>query len=321
MRQRPLLADNILELIGYTPLVRLHRVVEPGMAEILVKMESMNPMGSVKDRIGYWMIKRAEDEGRIKPGETVLVEPTSGNTGIALALTAAVKGYRLILTMPETMTMERRKVLAALGAEVVLTPGSEGMAGSIRKAEQIVEETPGAFMPQQFKNAANPEVHRLTTAQEILEATEGRLDAFVSGVGTGGTVTGCGQVFKDKLKDVLICAIEPELSAVLSGGKPGPHKIQGIGAGFVPDVYQSQYIDRVIQVPYQGALETARRLAREEGIFCGISSGAAAWAALQVAAELGEGKRVVAIMPSLGERYLSHELYADIAVPTEVSGK
>lgn len=319
MRQRPLIANNVLELIGYTPLVRLHRLVEPGMAEILVKMESLNPMGSVKDRIGYWMVKRAEEQGQIKPGESVLVEPTSGNTGIALALTAAVKGYRLILTMPETMTMERRKVLAALGAEVVLTPGTDGMGGAIRKAEQIIEETPNAYMLQQFKNLANPEVHRLTTAQEILEATEGRFDAFISGVGTGGTVTGCGEVFKERNKDVLICAIEPEQSPVLSGGKPGPHKIQGIGAGFVPDVYESKFIDRVIQVPYQGALDTARALARQEGIFCGISSGASTWAALKVARELGEGKRVIAVLPSLGERYLSHELYAEIPVPTEVA--
>jgi len=289
------------------------------MAEILVKMESLNPMGSVKDRIGYWMIKTAEEQGLITPGKTTLVEPTSGNTGIALALASAVRGYRLILTMPETMTMERRKVLAALGAQVILTPGSEGMKGAIAKAEQILAETPDSFMPQQFKNLANPEVHRLTTAPEILEATEGRFDAFVAGVGTGGTITGCGEVFKEKAPNVLICAIEPDASPVLSGGKPGPHKIQGLGAGFVPEIYKSDVVDRVIQVPYQGALETARRLAREEGIFCGISSGASTWAALQLARELGEGKRIVAVLPSLGERYLSHELYADLPVPTEVA--
>ncbi|MCX7011283.1 MAG: cysteine synthase A [Candidatus Sumerlaeota bacterium] len=319
MRQRPLIADNVIELIGCTPLVRLRRVVEPGMAEVLAKLESMNPLGSVKDRIGFYMIQKAEEEGVITPGKTVIVEPTSGNTGIALALAAAVKGYRLILTMPDTMTVERRRVLVALGAEVILTPGAEGMPGAIRRAEQLLAELPHAFMPQQFKNPANPEIHRQTTALEILEAVESRLDAFVAGVGTGGTITGCGQVFKERLKKVLICAVEPDQSPVLSGGKPGPHKIQGIGAGFVPDVYNSAYIDRVIKVPYEGALQLARRLAREEGVFCGISSGAACWAALKMARELGEGKRIVVIFPSLGERYLSHELYGGLPIPTEVA--
>jgi len=319
MRHRPLIADSILELIGYTPLVRLHRLVEPGMAEILAKLESMNPLGSVKDRIGFYMIQKAEEEGKISPGKTILIESTSGNTGIALALAAAVKGYRLILTMPDTMTVERRRVLAALGAEVILTPGSQGMSGALRKAEEILAATPGGFMPQQFKNPANPEIHRRTTALEILEAVESRLDGFVAGVGTGGTITGCAQVFKERLKNVLVCAVEPEQSPVLSGGKPGPHMIQGIGAGFVPDVYDSKCVDRVIQAPYEAALQTARRLAREEGIFVGISSGAACWAALQVARELGEGKRIVCILPSLGERYLSHELYAALPIPTEAA--
>jgi cysteine synthase A len=319
MKQRPLIANNVLELIGYTPLVRIHRLVEPGMAEVLLKLESMNPLGSVKDRLGYAMIKAAEEEGKIVPGKSVIVEPTSGNTGIALAQTCAVLGYRLILTMPETMTIERRRVLAALGAEVVLTPGSEGIPGAVRKAEQIVEETPNAFMPQQFNNPANPKIHRETTAPEILDAIDSKLDAFVAGVGTGGTITGCGEVLKKRVKDIQIVAVEPEDSPVLSGGKPGPHKIQGIGAGFVPEVYASQFVDRVIQVPYQSALETGRRLAREEGVFCGISSGANCWAGLQIARELGKGKRVVVIMPSLGERYLSHQLYAEIPIATEVA--
>jgi len=306
----------MLELIGYTPLVRLHRVVEPGMAEVLAKLESMNPLGSVKDRIGNYMIQRAEEEGKIAPGRNVIIEPTSGNTGIALALASAVKGYRLILTMPETMTVERRRVLVALGAEVVLTPGADGMKGAVKKAEEILAATPNGFMPQQFENPANPEVHRKTTALEILEATESRLDGFVAGVGTGGTITGCARVLKERLKHVEVCAVEPDQSPVLSGGKPGPHKIQGIGAGFVPDVYDGKYIDRVIQVPYEACLQTSRRLAREEGVFVGVSSGAACWAALQLARELGEGKRIVCILPSLGERYLTHELYGALDVPT-----
>jgi cysteine synthase A len=312
MRQRPVLANNILELIGYTPLVRLNRVVEPGSAEVLAKLESFNPMWSVKDRIGAAMLQAAERERKIEAGITTLIEPTSGNTGIGLAMAAAVMGYRLILTMPDTMTIERRRVLAALGAEIVLTPGTEGMTGAIKKAEQLIATTPSSFMPQQFNNPANPEIHRKTTAIEILEATEGRLDAFVAGVGTGGTITGVGEVLKEKIPRIKIYAVEPVESAVLSGGKPGPHKIQGIGPGFVPAVLNTGIINEIIQVSYENARDTARRLAREEGIFVGISSGAIAWAALEVAKKLREGKRIVAVLPDLGERYLSHDLYAGI---------
>lgn len=319
MRQRPLLANTILDLIGNTPLVRLNRVVEPGMAEVLAKLESLNPMFSVKDRISNAMIETAEARGLIRPGESTIIEPTSGNTGIGLAMVCAVKGYRLILVMPETMTVERRRVLVALGAEVILTPGPKGMSGAVAKAEKLLAEMPNGYMPQQFKNPANPEIHRTTTALEIMAATDSNFDAFVAGVGTGGTIAGCAEVFKKRLRDVLICAVEPELSPVLSGGQPGPHKIQGIGAGFVPDVYASEYVDRVIQAPYPGALEIARRLAREEGVFVGISSGAAVWASLQVARELGPGKRVVTVLPSLGERYLTHELYGDLEIPTVAS--
>jgi cysteine synthase A len=312
MRQRPLLANNILELIGYTPLVRLNRLVEPDSAEVLVKLESFNPMWSVKDRIGAAMLQAAEKEGKIQRGRTTLIEPTSGNTGIGLAMAAAVMGYRLILTMPDTMTLERRRVLAALGAEIVLTPDSEGMGGAIIKAEELVAETPDSFMPQQFDNPANPEVHRRTTAVEILEATEGRLDALVAGVGTGGTVTGVGEVLKEKIPHVKIFAVEPIESAVLSGEKPRPHKIQGIGAGFVPNVLNIRIIDEIVKVTYEDSRDTARRLAREEGIFVGISSGAVTWAALGVARDLGKGKRLVAVLPDLGERYLSHDVYAGV---------
>lgn len=309
MHTRPLIANNILELIGSTPLVRLNRVIEDGSAEVIVKLESFNPMWSVKDRIGEGMIRAAEAEGRITPGKSVLVEPTSGNTGIALAMAAAVKGYRLILTMPDTMTVERRSVLIALGAEVVLTPGSEGMNGALKKAEEILSGIPDSVMLQQFTNPANPDVHRQTTALEIIHDTEGKLDALVAGVGTGGTLTGCGEVLKERLRDVLIVAVEPVESPVLSGGKPGPHKIQGIGAGFIPEVLNTRIIDRIVQVTYEQAKTTARRLAREEGIFAGISAGAICWAALQVGKNLGSGKRVVAVLPDLGERYLSHDLY------------
>ena len=312
MRQRPLLANNILELIGYTPLVRLNRLVDVDSAEVLVKLESFNPMWSVKDRIGAAMVHAAEKEGKIQRGKTTLIEPTSGNTGIGLAMAAAVLGYRLILTMPDTMTLERRRVLAALGAEIVLTPDSEGMGGAIIKAEELLSETPDSFMPQQFDNPANPEVHRRTTAVEILEATEGRLDALVAGVGTGGTVTGVGEVLKEKIPQVKIFAVEPIESAVLSGEKPGPHKIQGIGAGFIPKVLNMEIIDEIVKVTYEDSRDTARRLAKEEGIFVGISSGAIAWAALRVAKSLGTGKRLVAILPDLGERYLSHDLYAGV---------
>ncbi|HWS52514.1 MAG TPA: cysteine synthase A [Pyrinomonadaceae bacterium] len=312
MPERPKIADNMLELIGYTPLVRLNRIPEPGSAELIVKLESQNPMDSVKDRIGAAMIEAAERDGLISPGRTVLVEPTSGNTGIALAFAAAVKGYRLVVTMPETVTEERRRVLTALGAEVVLTPGAEGMKGAIRRAAELAGETPESWTPGQFENPANPEVHRRTTAEELLEDTDGRLDAFVSGVGTGGTITGVGRVLKERVgAGVLVVAVEPASSPVLSGGEPGPNKIQGIGAGFVPRNYDASVVDRVVSVAYEDAVEMARRLGREEGIFCGISSGAITWAARELARELGEGKRVVSVICDFGERYLSHELFAN----------
>jgi cysteine synthase A len=309
--QRPKIAADMLELIGYTPLVRLNRIPEPGSAELVVKLESQNPMDSVKDRIGAAMIEAAEREGRIRPGETVIVEPTSGNTGIALAFAATVKGYRLVVTMPDTVTVERRRVMQALGAEVVLTPGAEGVKAAIRRAEELAAATPNSWIPDQFANPANPEVHRRTTAEEILEDTEGRLDAFVSGVGTGGTIAGVGRVLKERLgAGVLVVAVEPASSPVLSGGEPGPNKIQGIGAGFVPANYDPEVVDRVVAVSYEDAVATARRLAREEGIFCGISSGAITFAARELARELGEGKRVLSIICDFGERYLSHELFA-----------
>ncbi len=312
MPQRPKIANDMLELIGYTPVVRLNRIAEPGAAEMLVKLESQNPMDSVKDRIGAAMIEAAEREGRFRPGESVIVEPTSGNTGIALAFAAAVKGYRLVVTMPETVTEERRRVLRALGAEVVLTPGSEGMKGAIRRAAELAGELPASWTPGQFDNPANPEVHRRTTAEEILEDTDGRLDAFVSGVGTGGTIAGVGRVLKERLgPEVLVVAVEPASSPVLSGGEPGPNKIQGIGAGFVPDNYDASVVDRVTAVSYEDSVEMARRLAREEGIFCGISSGAITVAARELARELGEGRRVLSIICDFGERYLSHELFAE----------
>jgi cysteine synthase A len=310
MPQRPKIANDMLELIGYTPLVRLNHIPYPGSAEIIAKLESQNPMDSVKDRIGAAMIKAAERDGLIKPGETVLIEPTSGNTGIALAFAAAVLGYKLIVTMPETVTVERRRVLASLGSEVVLTPGAEGMKGAIKKAAEISEKTKNAWTPSQFDNPSNPEVHRRTTAEEIIDDTDGRIDAFVAGVGTGGTIAGVGQVLKEKIgKHVQVVAVEPASSPVLSGGEPGPNKIQGIGAGFIPGNYDPSVVDRVIQSDYNEALEMSRRLAREEGIFCGISSGAITWAAREVAKELGEGKRVVSIICDFGERYLSHELF------------
>lgn len=317
MSQLPGIVNSIIDLIGNTPLVRLNRIVEPTSAEVVVKLESLNPMASVKDRIGAAMIEAAEKEGLIKPGETTIIEPTSGNTGIALALVSAAKGYKCIITMPETMTVERVRTLRALGAKVVLTPGSQGMRGAIQKAEELLRSTPNAFMPQQFNNPANPAIHRQTTAIEILRDTGSEFDAFVAGVGTGGTITGCAEVFKTRLKQVLVCAVEPADSPVLSGGNPGPHKIQGIGAGFVPEVLNKNIVDRVITVSYEDAKQTARRLALEEGIFAGISSGAITWAAIQVAKELGQSKRVVSIIPSFGERYLSTELFSFTDEETE----
>ncbi len=310
MPQRPKIANDMLELIGYTPLVRLNRIPYPDSAELIVKLESQNPMDSVKDRIGAAMIKAAERDNLIKPGETVLIEPTSGNTGIGLAFAAAVMGYTLIVTMPDTVTMERRRVLTALGAEVVLTPGAEGMKAAMKRAAEIAETTPHSWTPSQFDNPANPEIHRQTTAEEILEDTDGRIDAFVAGVGTGGTIAGVGQVLKERLgPQVQVIAVEPASSPVLSGGEPGPNKIQGIGAGFVPGNYDPAVVDRVITADYMASVEMARRLGREEGIFCGISSGAITWAAREVARELGQGKRVVSIICDFGERYLSHELF------------
>ena len=303
-------ADTVLGLIGHTPVVRLQRMPAPGSATVWAKLERANPGGSVKDRIGLSMIEAAERDGLLKPGG-VIVEPTSGNTGIGLAMVAAVKGYRLILTMPETMSVERRTLLAAYGAEIVLTPGTEGMRGAVAKAEEMVWKNPGYFMPQQFKNPANPEVHRRTTAVEILHQVDGPLHAFVAGVGTGGTLTGVGEALKERYPAVQIIAVEPASSPVLSGGQPSPHKIQGIGAGFVPDVLDMDVVDEVITVANEEALETARRLAREEGLLVGISSGAAAFAALQVAERLGDGKTVVVILPDTGERYLSTELFSN----------
>jgi cysteine synthase A len=299
-------AETVLDLIGNTPVVRLRRLPPQGAAVVWAKLERTNPGGSVKDRIGKAMIEAAEEAGLLQPGG-VIVEPTSGNTGIGLAMTAAVKGYRLILVMPDTLSVERRALLKAHGAELILTPGIDGMKGAIAQAEELVREH-GYFMPQQFENPANPEIHRRTTAAEIL-AQVGHLDAFVAGVGTGGTITGVGEILKDTLSGVQIVAVEPADSPVLSGGAPGKHKIQGIGAGFVPEVLNSGVIDEIVQVTNDDAAETARRLAREEGILAGISSGAAAWAAIQVARRLGEGHVVVTLLPDTGERYLSTGLF------------
>ncbi|MGQ9696178.1 MAG: cysteine synthase A [Thermodesulfobacteriota bacterium] len=300
--------ENVLELIGSTPLVKLRKLPGEEDATIWAKLESFNPGGSVKDRISLAMIAAAEQEGKIRPGTTI-IEPTSGNTGVGLAMVCAVKGYRLILTMPETMSAERRALLAAYGAELELTPGSEGMRGAIRRAEELVKKNKNFFMPQQFKNKANPQIHRQTTAQEILEQVPGKIDAFVAGVGTGGTITGVGEVLKKKLGSVKIVAVEPARSPVLSGGNPGPHKIQGIGAGFVPEVLNTSIIDQIIKVQDEEAIEMARLLAKKEGLLVGISSGAAAFAALQAAQELGKGKIIVVILPDTGERYLSTGLF------------
>ncbi|NQT89974.1 MAG: cysteine synthase A [Candidatus Omnitrophica bacterium] len=300
--------DDISMVVGNTPLVRLNSI-NPHKAEILVKLESFNPLSSVKDRIGVAMIDDAQAKGQIKKGSTI-VEPTSGNTGIALAFVAAARGYKLILTMPDTMSTERRKLLKILGAEIVLTPGADGMKGAVEQAEKIVKDMPGAFMPQQFKNPANPQIHRETTAKEILSDTDNKLDIFISGVGTGGTLTGVGSVLKKRIPSVKVVAVEPSDSAVLSGEKPGPHKIQGIGAGFVPDVLDRDLVDEVIKVKNEDAKEIAKELAREEGILAGISSGAAVSAALEMAKRPeNSSKRIVVILPDTGERYLSTDLF------------
>jgi len=302
-------AENILELIGNTPVVKLNKMTDKNSAEVYCKLEFFNPLGSVKDRIAPYMIEDAERSGKIHPGDT-LIEPTSGNTGIGLAYVSAVKGYKMILVMPDTMSKERIKILKALGAEVILTSGALGMAGAIEKAAELKNEK-GFFHPDQFTNPANPDAHRKTTAREILKQVPD-IDAFVSGVGTGGTLTGVGEVLKKEIKNkkILIVAVEPEGSPVLSGGRPGPHKIQGIGAGFIPEVLNIEIIDEIIKVKNEDAFLTSRRLAREEGIFAGVSSGAALWAALKIAQELPKEKKVVAILPDTGERYLSTDLFS-----------
>ncbi len=303
------IVNDVTELIGNTPLVKLNKIAKDVEAKIVGKLEFFNPCGSVKDRIGVSMITEAEKKGLLKKDSEV-VEPTSGNTGIALAFVCAVKGYRLILTMPDTMSIERRKMLEALGAEIILTPGSEGMKGAIEKAEEIVKNNRKAFMPQQFKNPANPEIHRKTTALEIWKDTDGKVDILVSGVGTGGTITGIAEVIKKRRPSFKAIAVEPTDSPVLSGGEPGSHKIQGIGAGFVPGVLNRDIIDEIIQVTNEEAMIYARRLAKEEGIFAGISSGAAVWAAIKVAKRKeNKGKLIVVILPDLGDRYLSTELF------------
>jgi cysteine synthase A len=299
---------RVTGMVGKTPLVRLNHVTEGLGAVVYAKLESQNPLGSVKDRIGVAMIQAAEDQGLVGPGATI-VEPTSGNTGIALAMVSAAKGYRLILTMPETMSLERKKLLKHLGAELVLTPGPGGMKGAISKAGEILQSTPGAYMPNQFANPANPAIHRKTTAEEVWRDTDGKVDIFVAGVGTGGTITGVAEVIKQRKPSFRAVAVEPADSPVLSGGAPGPHKIQGIGAGFVPEVLNTAIIDDIVTVQNDQALETARRLARKEGILCGISSGAAAWAALEIASRPeNEGKQIVVVLPDTGERYLSTDL-------------
>lgn len=307
------IANNLAELIGNTPLVRLNRMKEAKGHNIVTKLEFFNPAGSVKDRIGYSMIAEAEKQGLIDPAKTTIIEPTSGNTGIALAFVCAAKGYKLILTMPDTMSVERRKILKAYGAELVLTPGALGMKGAIEKANELIAATANSFMPQQFSNPANPKIHIETTAEEIWRDTDGEVDIVVAGVGTGGTISGIGRVLKSRKPSVKMVAVEPKESPVISGGQPGPHKIQGIGAGFIPDNLDKSIVDEVIQVESTVAMATARRAAVEEGILCGISSGAAITAAFELAARPeNQNKMIVVIIPSNGERYLSSALFADI---------
>lgn len=300
--------ENIIKLIGNTPIVKLNRIPGPEDADIWAKLEGSNPGGSVKDRIALSMIEAAEQEGKLEPGGTI-IEPTSGNTGIGLALISAVRGYRLILTMPETMSLERRQIFQAFGAELLLTPGSRGMMGAVEEAELIFKKNPDYFMPMQFENPANPEIHRKTTAPEIMEALGPKIDGLVAGVGTGGTITGTGEVLKSNNSDIWIAAVEPAASPVLSGGEPGPHKIAGIGAGFFPGVLNTDIFNEVIPVTNEDAADMSQRIAKEEGILAGISSGAATWAALKVAKKLGKGKQVVVIFPDRGDRYLSTGLF------------
>ncbi len=302
------IAADVLELVGGTPMVRLNRITSSSMATIVAKLESFNPAGSVKDRIALAMVLEAEKRGVLKPGATI-IEPTSGNTGIGLAMVGAVKGYQVILTMPDVISAERLYILNSYGAQVILTPADEGMAGAVRAAEELLKKTPNAFMPGQFQNPANPEIHRRTTAQEILKSTDGKLDVFVAGIGTGGTITGVGEILKQKNPRLKIVGVEPAGSPVLSGGASGPHLIQGIGAGFIPQILNRSVIDELITVSDEDAYRASRRLAREEGLFMGLSAGAACIAALQVAEKLGAGKRVVVVFPDSGERYFSAQPY------------